>query len=476
MKRVPFRKGGIHNSIVIVGASLSGLYAAQTLRAEGFLGRIVLIGDEPYLPYDRPPLSKGVMTGKIPASHTDLPRFFAFKDVEWRLGVAATYLDLANGQVGLRDGKKIAFDRLLIATGARARNWPHAQEMDLDGVFTLRGRDDAEKLARALTNRPKRVLIIGGGFTGSEIASACRERGLSVTLVERGKAPLSGALGGFIASRVLELQREHGVDVRCEVNITSLNGDAQGKFCSADLSDGNSVKADLAIVALGSIRNYEWLQGSGLAVGSFGVACDAGCRVFGDDLIVTDDIFVAGDIARFPHPVFDYQFLSLEHWGNAVEQAQVAAHNMICAPAWRRSYLPIPSFWSSQFGINIKSVGVLSSAHQVVISQGSFRSGRFVAVYGREGRVYGAVSFNHGRWLEYYRRLIEQGAAFPPPAPLFEEGTFSEPVSAEFPDNHSIVREATAILTGYDPGHRRIKWVPRSDSPLSHFSYPAHGQ
>jgi 3-phenylpropionate/trans-cinnamate dioxygenase ferredoxin reductase subunit len=185
--------------IVIVGASLAGLRAAETLRAEGFRGPLTLIGEEPYLPYDRPPLSKAVLTGWVPAEQTRLPRRETLADVEWRLGVAATGLDLATKRVYLADGHSINFDRLLIATGTRARPWFNQAEAELEGIFTLRGRDDAKLLQQRLAARPRRVLVIGGGFTGSEIASVCCELGLPVTVAERGAAPLVGALGGNTA-------------------------------------------------------------------------------------------------------------------------------------------------------------------------------------------------------------------------------------------------------------------------------------
>src|SRR5216684_7735624 len=223
--------------IVIVGASLAGLSAAGTLRAEGFRGPLTLIGDEPYLPYDRPPLSKAVLTGWVPAEQTQLPRHETLADVEWRLGVAAVGLNLPAKRVRLADGHTVAFDRLLIATGTRARPWPNQAEAELEGVFTLRGRDDAQPLRQRLAAKPGRVLVIGGGFTGSEIASACCELGLPVTVVERGAATLVGALGGVIAARVATLQRQHGVDLRCQVTVTALEGDAQGRVGRATLPD-----------------------------------------------------------------------------------------------------------------------------------------------------------------------------------------------------------------------------------------------
>lgn len=459
MSGAPFADGGRGGRIVIVGASLAGLRAAETLRDKGFRGKVTLVGDEPHLPYDRPPLSKAVMTGQIPADHTTLPRRTA--DLEWILGVAAAGLDIHARRVHLADGRELEFDRLLVATGARARPWRDPVEARLSGVFTLRGRDDAERLRERLARGPRRVLVIGGGFIGSEIASSCREIGLPVTLVERGSGPLCGALGGLLAERAAALQREHGVDLRCQVSVASLEGDREGRLTRACLSDGSTVDADVAVVALGAVRNTEWLRGSGLAASEFGLACDAGCRAFADNFMVTDDFFAAGDVARYPHPLYRHQFLALEHWSNAVEQATVAAHNMICPPSRRRPHLAIPAFWSSQFGVNIKSVGVPSAADEAVITQGSLAEGRFVAVYGKEGRVVAAVAFNQGRSMEFYERLIAQAAPFPPDLTVSHRDAPSAPVPVTFPGPPGYTQEATAILTGYDPNEQRVEWVPR---------------
>lgn len=444
--------------IVIVGASLAGLQAAETLRQEGFTGSLTVIGDEPSEPYDRPPLSKQVLQGWLPAERTALPESGEL-DVEWRLGQPATRLDLAGTRVHLADGQEVGFDRLLIATGSRARPWPNEAEAALDGVFVLHTREDASRLRQRLAAGPRRVLVIGAGFTGSEVASICRDLDLPVTVVEQGPAPLVGALGGVISRIAADMQRDHGVDLRCGVTVTALEGDGNGRLRRAHLSDGDTVEVDVAMAALGAIRNVDWLEGSGLAAGPWGVACDAGCRAFDMNGVVTDDVFVAGDVARFPHVLFGYQFLSLEHWGNAVAQAEIAAHNMVSTQTDRWPHLWVPVFWSAQFGANIKSVGVPTVADEVVVAQGSVEDRRFVAVYGRQGRIVAAVMFDQGKWLEFYRGLIEAGAPFPPPLRTVDRPAKMRPVPAEFPDRVFPAYQATVVVTGHAPDERRAVLV-----------------
>lgn len=446
--------------IVIVGASLAGLRAAETLRAEGFTGSLSMVGDEPYEPYDRPPLSKAVMLGKASALHTELPRRREI-DAKWRLGVAATGLDMAARRVRLADGDEVEYDRLLIATGTRARPWPREAEARLDGVRLLRTRDDAAALYRRLKAGPRRVLIIGAGFSGCELASACREMGIAVTVAERAGAPLVGALGGVVGAVSADMHCENGVDLRTGVVVTALEGDSAGRVRAAHLSDESVVETDLVVVSLGSMRNTEWLKGSGLGAGPRGIACDAGCRAFDFRGIVTDDIFVAGDVARSPHALFGYQFLSLEHWGNAVAQAEVAAHNMISPSSERRPHLAVPAFWSSQFRVNIKSVGVPPLGEQVMITQGSLAERRFVGVYGYQGRIIAAVSFDNTRWLEFYQRQIERGAPFPVEYPTMDRRPENrQPVPAEFPDPSLPTHGPTVTLSGYSPADRQLVFTP----------------
>ncbi len=450
--------------IVIVGASLAGLRAAEALREQGFGGSLTVIGDEPHEPYDRPPLSKAVLKGWVPADHTKLPRLRRV-DADWKLGVAAVALDRINHVVKLGNGEEVGYDRLLIATGTRARPWSNPEEASLQGVFTVRTVEDSRRLSAALKAKPRRVLIIGSGFVGSEIASVCRELDLPVTVTERGSGPLKSALGGVVSDIVAEMMRDAGVDLRTGVTVKSLHGDGAGHVRSATLSDGTVLDVDVVIPSQGSIRNVEWLDGAGLAAGQWGVGCDAGCRAFDVNGVVTDHIFVAGDIARAPHVLYGYEFLALEHWDNAVFGAEVAANNMLNLEVGRRAHLPLPSFWSAQFGVNIKSVGVCSFGDEIVFTQGSPGDRRFAAAYGKNGRIVGAVTFNHGKWLPYYASLIERSAPFPPPPPSHDQPVDHEVMPARFPDPRERGGDADVVLTGHDPTDRHAEFRPRISTP-----------
>jgi NADPH-dependent 2,4-dienoyl-CoA reductase/sulfur reductase-like enzyme len=313
----------------------------------------------------------------------------------------------------LADGRAVPYDRLLIATGARARELP-GQTREVPGVHRLRGRDDAERLRADLAAGPRRVLVVGGGLIGSEVASACRSLGLAVTVVHRGPSPLSGVLGTIVGGHAARLQREAGVDLRLESTVTALEEDGRGRLRRARLSTGGGVDADVVVIALGAVANVEWLRGAGLAAGPRGVVCDAACRVLRIDGSASEEVFAAGDVARWPHPLYDGRLISLGHWGNAVAQAQAAAHNMTCAPPDRRDYAPLSAFWSDQFGANIKVVGVPWLADSAVLTQGSLADGRFVAAYGRHGRLAAAAAVNSPRVLDGYASLIQARAPFPP--------------------------------------------------------------
>ncbi len=422
-----------------MGAGLAGLRAAETLRKEGFSGSLTIIGDEAYGPYDRPPLSKRVLTGQVAVSRLGLPRRSGM-EAEWCLGARASRLDMKNRTVVLDRGGRVGFDKLLIATGAVARPWASAAEAALAGVFTLRGRDDAQALREALAATPRRVLIIGGGFIGCEVASSCRELGLSVTVVDPSPAPMARHMGSALGRMLARNMRKAGVELRLGARVTGLEGIA-GHVRRARLSDGRTIDADLVLAAMGATRDVAWLEGSGLHVAPSGILCDAFCRALDPDGRPIEGVYAAGDVALWPHPLYGGRLVSLEHWGNAVEQSRAAARNMLSPPDSLVPYRYLPAFWSSQFGLNIKSIGLADGADQVAITQGDPGKGRFVAVFGGAGRTLAAFSVNSARWLPPYEDAILRKAPFPP-IRRGVEGECRAPVSPEFPPPRKVGRAA----------------------------------
>jgi NADPH-dependent 2,4-dienoyl-CoA reductase/sulfur reductase-like enzyme len=399
--------------IVVAGASLAGLSAAEALRQFGYCGDLVLVGDEPHPPYDRPPLSKQVLTRRL-STDTALPQRRDL-DIDWRLGLAARGVDLIGRRLELANGDALDYDRLLIATGTRARPWPKPDEAAVDGVLTLRGRDDAQRLASRLAAAPRRVVIIGSGFIGCELASCCCEMGLAVTIIESEGVPMRRALGERIGAFMAGVIRDHGVDLRLGAAVERIAADDTGAVAVVVLKDGTRIRSDLVIVALGAVRNVEWLEGSGLLTSARGLRCDAFCRALRGDESPALGVFAAGDVAHWPLVAYDGHLVVVEHWGNAVEQARMAAHNMLAGDITAmRLHQHLPDFWSSQFGLNIKCVGLADRAEEMAIVQGSVEERRFLAVFGRNGRTIAALSVNSARWLPAYRALIEEGAPFPP--------------------------------------------------------------
>ncbi|MFD2417155.1 NAD(P)/FAD-dependent oxidoreductase [Amycolatopsis pigmentata] len=418
--------------IVVVGASLAGLRAAEALREQGFAGSVTLVGDEPHRPYDRPPLSKAVLAGRLDAKNTQLPQIRPL-DARWLLGVAASALDRQRRQIVLADGRRIGYDKLLIATGTHARPWPNAAEASLNGVHLLRGLDDAGRLRAALVAGPRRVLVIGGGFTGSEVASVCRDMGIEVTLVQRGTAPLATALGTVVGRFAARVQRAADVDLRTNTTVEVLEGDAAGRLRRARLSDGTTIETDLAVVALGAVGNVGWLSGSGLSADERGVLCDASCRVLDLDGRIAENIYAAGDVARWPHPLYDGRLVRLDHWDNAISQARVAAHTMVHGHRAPKAHDELPSFWSNQFGMNLKSVGLTAPADEVAITQGSPDADKFVVTYGHRGRLVAAVAVNAPRVLDGYAALIRARSPFPPEINATDGPAELTPVPAHSP-------------------------------------------
>lgn len=404
--------------IVVVGASLAGLRGAEALRRGGYDGPLTIVGDEPHRPYDRPPLSKHVLAGELAAEATALPQLLPLR-ARWRLGQPATGLDRQRKTIRLADGSRVPFTKLLIATGAQARPWP-GEGAELEGVFTIRRRDDAAALRLALARSPKRILIVGAGLIGCEAASCCRDLGLPVTMLDPNPTPLARVLGTLVGTTIAECLRRAGVDYRAGTRVRALTG-VEGRVARAHLHDGGIVETDLVIVALGAIRETGWLAAGGLRADLGGLTCDGTCRALTQEGEPAPDIYAAGDVARWPNPLYGGRLMTVEHWGNAVEQAAHAASNMLSSGD-PQPYRHLPAFWSSQFGINIKAVGHAEGADAVAIVQGDRVSRRFLAVYGRDGRTVAAVSFDQARWLPAYAERIAAGAAFPPILDATDQG------------------------------------------------------
>ncbi len=370
-------------SVAIVGMSLAGLRAAETLRRAGFDGRISAIGAETHLPYDRPPLSKQYLAGTWDMDRVWL-RMEEGIDFDLRLGVAATALDLAGGALTLFDESALPFDGLVIATGASPRTLP-----GFDDALVLRTLDDSRRLRERL--KPGvRVAVIGAGFIGSEVAATARELGCEATIVEVLPRPLARVFPAAVGDVLADLHRDHGVDLRLGETVAT----------SAELD------ADVVVVGIGVAPNTAWLDGSGLTLDN-GVVCDAACAAVGGG----GRVVAAGDVARWPNALFDDQLMRVEHWTNAAEQAEAAARALLGAGA---PFAPVPYFWSDQYDVKIQFVGVANPDDDFTVLEGALEDRKFVAGFGRDGRLVGALAFSMPRQLMRHRALIADRSPFPP--------------------------------------------------------------
>ncbi|SFU96949.1 MULTISPECIES: FAD-dependent oxidoreductase [unclassified Methylobacterium] len=430
--------------IVVVGASLAGLRGAEALRRGGYDGPLTLVGAEPHRPYDRPPLSKHVLAGELEAGATRLPVLSTSHTplcARWRLGSPAVALDRANRTIQLADGSVLGYEKLLVATGAEARGWPTETGGSLAGIHTLRGRDDAAALRADLTAGSRRVLIVGGGLIGCETASCLRDLGIPVTVVDPNPTPLARSLGSLVGGVIADCMHDAGAEFRPGTQVRAFEGDDAGRVVRARLADGSTIEADLVIAALGATRATGWLRGAGLMADPAGLTCDEACRARDIDGMPCPDIYAAGDVARWPIRLYGGRLISVEHWGNAVEQAAHAARNMLASSEDQQPYDHLPAFWSSQFGINIKGIGLTEGADAIAVVQGSRKSRRFLAVYGQAGRSVAAVSFDEARWLPAYAATIAAGGTFPPIADANDQPQI-EKVAPGFPQPRSLPRQA----------------------------------
>jgi len=381
-------------SVVIVGASLAGFSAAQGLRRRGFDGTVTLVGDESHLPYQRPPLSKQFLGGAWDRARLDL-RIAEGLELDWVLGMRARSLDLCRREVTLGDDRRLRFDALVIATGARPRKprW-HAE---LEGVFTLRTVDDAIALRSHLAARKRTVAIVGAGFIGSEVAATLRTLGCDVTLIDVDRVPMLRVLGEPLGRVCLRLHQAHDVHTIFGIAVSALLGSTSVE--GVQLEDGRVVEADCVVVGVGVQPNVEWLENSGLCLDD-GVACDATCAAVDAERVV-----VAGDAARWRHPY--YGSTRIEHWDNAIAQGDAAAQTLVESPAIARTYAPIPFFWSDQYDCKLQLIGIPRPGDTMRVVEGALDEPRFVTLFERDARATGAFLFNSMHRVAAYRRLIE---------------------------------------------------------------------
>jgi NADPH-dependent 2,4-dienoyl-CoA reductase/sulfur reductase-like enzyme len=390
--------------IVVVGAGLAGMRAAERLRERGFAGEIVILGTETSMPYHRPALTKQFLTGALPAAELDIEPLEDL-DAVWRLGTSVSRLDLRRRILHLPGTEELRYDGLVIATGMEARRVTGGQHGN-PRIVVLRTIADARQLQRALAGNRDPVVVMGTGFIAGEVASSLRAMERDVTLVGRSAVLQKDVLGLELGSRLTQLHRERGVVL--ELGATIEEWAPGPRTVGLKLSNGKHIKAAAVVVALGTVPAVGWLRDSGVPVDN-GVLCDETCHVTG-----LDDVVAAGDVARWPNQRFDEESRRVEHWTNAIEMGRAAAENLLAGRDAATPFTPIPRFWSEQHGLRIQAAGMPGLGKEQVALRPKSRGGQSVTGFLRDGRVMGVVGFNSSAAVHAYAdELIQQR---PPPS------------------------------------------------------------
>jgi NADPH-dependent 2,4-dienoyl-CoA reductase/sulfur reductase-like enzyme len=391
-------------TVVVVGASLAGLRAAEEIRHEGHRGPVVVVGAEVHAPYDRPPLSKQFLSGAwdVLRIHHHAPDALDTLGLDFRLGRRVVLVDPEARMVELDDGTIERWDGLVVATGTAPRTLPGT--VGMAGVHPLRTLDDALAIRdrRDDLGEAARVVVVGAGFIGAEVAATCRGRGAAVTMVEPMPTPLGRVLGARMGEAVTALHREQGVDVRTGVGVGSVSAGSEGSV-RVTLADGSELPADLVVVGIGVVPATGWLEGTDLDLED-GVRCS-------ETLFAAERIVAAGDVARWDHPGSGGP-VRLEHWTNAAEGGAHAARNLLAGSAAAEPYDPVPFFWSDQYRTKIQMLGVPAPEDEVVVVEGDTSGGPLVALYRRGDRLGAVLAFSRPRQLMGYRPLVAAGAPF----------------------------------------------------------------
>jgi 3-phenylpropionate/trans-cinnamate dioxygenase ferredoxin reductase component len=382
---------------VIVGASLAGAKAAETLREEGFDGRVVLVGAEDERPYERPPLSKDYLRGEVGREKVYVHEegFYAERDIELRLGRTAVSLDTANAQLKLDDGEALSYERLLLTTGAEPRRL-QTPGAELDGVFYLRGVQDSDVLRERIDGGGA-VVVVGAGWIGAEVAASARQRGLEVSVVEPASVPLERVLGTEVGAIYRDIHADHGVRLLLGTGVEAFEGDRSVERVRT--SDGRQVDCDFVVVGIGVEPRTALAADAGLAI-SNGILVDEHLRAS------APGVFAAGDVANAVHPFYG-EPVRVEHWANALNQGPAAARNMLDQVS---AYDRLPYFFSDQYEVGMEYSGYARDWDRVVF-RGDPASREFIAFWLRDGRV--VAGMNVGVWgvTDPIKRLISGGAA-----------------------------------------------------------------
>ncbi|MFI9388175.1 NAD(P)/FAD-dependent oxidoreductase [Kutzneria sp. NPDC052558] len=380
----------------VVGASLAGLSTARALRQQGFDGRLVIVGDEPHRPYDRPPLSKDFLAGKTSDIGLGTPDDEGL-DLDWRLGARALRLDARDRSIELSTGQTVRCDGVVIATGARARWLPGTE--GVGGVHVLRTLDDAIRL-RADLVPGVRLVVVGAGFIGAEVASTARHLGADVTVIEAEPLPLLPQLGKELGMVCAGLHADHGVELITGVPVRRILGES--RVHGVELADGRHLRADVVVVGIGAVPNVEWLDGSGLELGN-GVVTDAACATG------LPEVVAVGDVAA-SYSVHLHERHRSEHWTNALEQPATAAATLLGAP---RPHLSVPYFWSDQYGVRIQFAGTRRDGDTVRVIEGDVDRRSFLAVYERRDLLVGVLGMNQPKLFSRWRRQLARPVLAP---------------------------------------------------------------
>ncbi|MDX3611270.1 NAD(P)/FAD-dependent oxidoreductase [Streptomyces europaeiscabiei] len=389
-----------NTAFVIVGAGLAGAKAAQTLREEGFDGPITLLGEESERPYERPPLSKGYLLGKDEREtvYVHPSQWYAEHDVDLRPGTTVTTLDPTAHEVTLADGSRISYAKLLLTTGSSPRRLP-LPGADLDGVLYLRRLADSDRIKEAFASA-SRIAVIGAGWIGLETAAAARTAGLEVVVLETAELSLLRVLGREVSQIFADLHTDHGVDLRCGVQVAEITG-ADGRANGVMLADGSRIDADAVIVGIGITPNSQLATAAALDVDN-GVRVDAHLRTS------HPDIYAAGDVANAFHPLLG-KHIRVEHWANALNQPQVAAKAMLGQDV---TYDRVPYFFTDQYDLGMEYTGYVEpGGYDQVVFRGRTDTREFIAFWLAEGRVLAGMNVNVWDVTDPIRDLVTSDRA-----------------------------------------------------------------